>query len=196
MDNVFSLRNLGSLDTYTLDKQTTVMGRKPDCDLVIDSEESSREHAVLKLEGDQLILEDLGSTNGTYLNNVRIRSRSPAKGGDVIGIGGQRFRVIAPSSSSNTTMIGAKTVDESSFVLEKDSPESTAIRQRYVMPPGWKSDEREGFAGSRSRFEQEMDQRLQNGKSRFPARHSVHRPPARSRRPKLATLCVARRVEP
>jgi len=162
MDKAFSLRNLAGLDTYTIDKPITVLGRKSDCDLVIASEESSRNHATLTLEDGQLVLEDLGSTNGTYVNEVKIRSATQVKSGDIIGIGGQKFRVLAPGSSGNTTIFGTRVVDDSSFVVEKDSPDATGVRQRFVMPPGWKSNEGEGVSGANSRLEQELDQRLQS----------------------------------
>ena len=50
-----------------------VLGRSPDCDVVIDSPSVSRRHAELYWEGNLLSVRDLGSANGTYVNGVRFR---------------------------------------------------------------------------------------------------------------------------
>lgn len=51
-----------------LTKDRTTLGRRPYNDVVIDNLAISGEHAVLQMNGDQVILEDLNSTNGTYIN--------------------------------------------------------------------------------------------------------------------------------
>lgn len=58
---------------YKLDKQTTVIGRSVDCDLYVDDDGISRKHAevVAKPDGTFKIV-DLGSTNGTYVNEEQI----------------------------------------------------------------------------------------------------------------------------
>ncbi len=71
-----------------------VIGRKPGADLVIADDLVSRSHARLTFEGDDLVVEDLGSTNGTYLNGVRI-TRERAVEGDRILVGGSIIKVVA-----------------------------------------------------------------------------------------------------
>src|SRR3990172_2042207 len=71
-----------------------VIGRKPGADLVIADDLVSRSHARLTFEGDDLVVEDLGSTNGTYLNGVRMR-RERAVEGDRILVGGSIIKVVA-----------------------------------------------------------------------------------------------------
>ena len=44
------------------------LGRDPDCDLTIDDPSVSRHHAQLSLQGEQLVVQDLGSSNGTWLD--------------------------------------------------------------------------------------------------------------------------------
>ena len=53
------------------------VGSSPNCDIVIDQPIVSGEHCRLSLLGDQYVLEDLGSTNGTYVNGYRLDPRSP-----------------------------------------------------------------------------------------------------------------------
>jgi hypothetical protein len=71
-----------------------LIGRKPGADLVIADDLVSRSHARLTFEGDDLVVEDLGSTNGTYLNGVRI-TRGRAVEGDRILVGGSIMKVVA-----------------------------------------------------------------------------------------------------
>jgi pSer/pThr/pTyr-binding forkhead associated (FHA) protein len=52
-----------------------VLGRALECDLAIVSPHVSRQHARLDLDGEQLVVEDLGSSNGTLVNGVRLTGR-------------------------------------------------------------------------------------------------------------------------
>jgi pSer/pThr/pTyr-binding forkhead associated (FHA) protein len=63
-----------------------VIGRA-EADLVVDDDEASRRHARVRLVADQVVLEDLGSTNGTWVNGVRIDRPTPIDAGDVVRIG-------------------------------------------------------------------------------------------------------------
>ncbi|MCX7926127.1 MAG: FHA domain-containing protein [Fimbriimonadales bacterium] len=53
----------------------------------------SRNHAQITRQGDQTLIEDLGSTNGTYVNGVRISAPTPIKPGDTLQLGASLFRV-------------------------------------------------------------------------------------------------------
>lgn len=84
---------------HVLGRKTTI-GRTPDNDLQIDASFISRHHAVLLLNGQQTILEDLNSTNGVHVNGHRI-SREILNDGDLVMIGKARFRfAIRPPRSS------------------------------------------------------------------------------------------------
>jgi pSer/pThr/pTyr-binding forkhead associated (FHA) protein len=52
----------------------TLIGRSPDCDIFLDDVTVSRRHAELLREGDGLVIRDLGSLNGTFVNRRRIES--------------------------------------------------------------------------------------------------------------------------
>lgn len=81
-----------------------VIGRATTCTLFVPDRQSSREHAKLYYDGADLIVEDLGSHNGTYLNNERI-TREPVVAGDVIRIGGTHFAVEAgPGSGAHSAV--------------------------------------------------------------------------------------------
>ncbi len=53
----------------------------------------SRTHAQIVRQGDQTLIEDLGSTNGTYVNGIRVSAPTPLKAGDTLQLGASLFRV-------------------------------------------------------------------------------------------------------
>jgi hypothetical protein len=71
--------------TFPLTKNPTVMGRAPSCDIKIPTANVSKEHMRFEFFADKLIVTDNGSTNGTFINGVQVRS-SKAKSGDKIAL--------------------------------------------------------------------------------------------------------------
>lgn len=82
----------GTRKEFPVQSQKTIIGRKEDCDLRIPLSEVSRQHAVLMVDDDTLTLRDLGSSNGTYVNNQRITEQE-LDPGDHIVIGPVVFTV-------------------------------------------------------------------------------------------------------
>ncbi len=76
-----------------LTKERTTLGRRPYNDLVIDNLAVSGEHAAFVLEGDTALVEDLNSTNGTYVNGKAIRRQALAHG-DLVEIGKYKIRFV------------------------------------------------------------------------------------------------------
>ena len=68
-----------------------LLGRQQGSDLLLPEELVSRRHARLAYEGDDLVLEDLGSTNGTYLNEELLQGPAPLHSGDRVRIGDSEF---------------------------------------------------------------------------------------------------------
>jgi diguanylate cyclase (GGDEF)-like protein len=64
-----------------------VLGRSPDCDVCLESLGISRRHAELREERGTVVLHDLGSSNGTHLNDQRVTQAMPLKDGDLIRLG-------------------------------------------------------------------------------------------------------------
>lgn len=71
---------------YPLELPLVVMGRHPDCDVVIDVGAVSRKHARISRIGADFFIEDLKSRNGTLLNNVLLSGQSQLADGDVIQV--------------------------------------------------------------------------------------------------------------
>ena len=76
----------GTRREFTIKNGTTVIGRKTDADLRIPLNEISRSHCELSVENDKVILRDLDSRNGTFLNDEDV-SEAPLKAGDRIRLG-------------------------------------------------------------------------------------------------------------
>ena len=70
-----------------------VAGRGSAADLPLEVEGVSRAHAAFELDGDELWIEDLGSTNGTLVNGGKIGARVSLRDGDLVGIGRARLTV-------------------------------------------------------------------------------------------------------
>lgn len=73
--------------TFILDKMELFLGREPGNDIMVNDPEVSRKHARLKKIGTQYLLEDLGSTNGTFLQGNRVSLPVMLQSGDEIMIG-------------------------------------------------------------------------------------------------------------
>jgi FHA domain len=76
-----------------LTKDRTSLGRRPYNDIVIDNLAVSGEHAVLQLAGNDVHLEDLNSTNGTYLNGKAVKKQL-LQNGDTVEIGKYRIKYV------------------------------------------------------------------------------------------------------
>jgi pSer/pThr/pTyr-binding forkhead associated (FHA) protein len=69
-----------------------VIGRLPECTVVLADTNISRRHAQVTLEGGDVVVTDLGSTNGTFVNGRRI-ARAVVKPGDEVLVGASRLRI-------------------------------------------------------------------------------------------------------
>jgi len=77
-----------------------VLGREAGCDIVIPGTHLSRRHAQLDCRGANLAISDLGSANGTYVNEVRVKE-AQLKQGDTVRFDVLTFRVQAPRWATN-----------------------------------------------------------------------------------------------
>jgi pSer/pThr/pTyr-binding forkhead associated (FHA) protein len=97
--------------------KTTVIGRGNQCDIVIPGTHLSRRHVEITVEGNHLRIKDLGSANGTFLNELRI-DNTTANNSDRLRIDVYSFRIIAPETEENKTRI-RKPIDELAKPIER-----------------------------------------------------------------------------
>lgn len=88
--------NAGS--RFLVDRELTTIGRHPESDIFLDDVTVSRRHAEIARRGDALLLADLGSLNGTYVNGERVEERRLASG-DELQVG--RFKLLFVGSSES-----------------------------------------------------------------------------------------------
>ena len=88
---------------HLLQNDVTRMGRAVENEIVILDKRSSREHAVIRREGRKMMVEDQGSTNGTYLNGERLQAAVQLRDGDQIKVGDVAFTFHDPEGTSVET---------------------------------------------------------------------------------------------
>jgi DNA-binding winged helix-turn-helix (wHTH) protein len=95
--------------TFLLSEGDNIIGRDPDCSIWVDAGGVSRRHARIQISNasPDAWLDDLASTNGTFLRNSRVAGREGLKDGDVIGIGSVEltFRVWSADTPKKTDRI-------------------------------------------------------------------------------------------
>ncbi|MFM9878903.1 MAG: FHA domain-containing protein [Burkholderiaceae bacterium] len=82
-----------------LTKDRTTLGRRPYNDIVIDNLAVSGEHSVLQMTGNEVHLEDLNSTNGTYVNGKAVKKQR-LENNDTIEIGKYKIKYINESAAA------------------------------------------------------------------------------------------------
>ena len=119
---------------YALDRERMTIGRKNDNDIQIDNLAVSGKHALIITILDDSFLEDLGSTNGTYVNGKLIKKHA-LRDGDVIGVGKHELRYLNENASNNDeafekTMILRPTVAPPKPATQPTSPAAAAEMQQ------------------------------------------------------------------
>jgi len=100
-------------------KDKTTLGRRPYNDIVIDNLAVSGEHAVLQLVGGNVFLEDLNSTNGTYINGKAVKKQL-LQHNDTVEIGKYKIKFLVDEGSDY----------EKTMIMRSDTPLPTALGAR------------------------------------------------------------------
>lgn len=82
----------------TVDRDMLV-GRHQDADIQLQSADISRRHAAFLLKEDALWVQDLKSSNGTFVNDLRIEHEKLLKDGDIVQFASIKFNVLAPAKA-------------------------------------------------------------------------------------------------
>ncbi|AEF16575.1 MULTISPECIES: FHA domain-containing protein [Thermoanaerobacterium] len=85
-----SLSGMGSFNLF----EVTTIGRADDCDIVVDNPYVSSKHAMIRKKGKKYIIQDLNSTNGTFVNGRRVKNIVRLKNEDVIKLGNEEYRFL------------------------------------------------------------------------------------------------------
>lgn len=79
-------------DRVPIGKRVVTIGRKEDCTICLQSANVSRQHCEVRAAGSLFVVVDLGSTNGTKVNGVRVAVERILEDSDIISVGGINIR--------------------------------------------------------------------------------------------------------
>jgi pSer/pThr/pTyr-binding forkhead associated (FHA) protein len=100
------VRGPGTGQTYTLGVEPVIVGREAQsAKFVIEDPAVSRRHARISRQGDGYLIEDLQSTNGTFINAERVAGKVPLTAGDLIELGTAVTLSYDTLDTANVTML-------------------------------------------------------------------------------------------
>lgn len=114
------------------DGQLTI-GRAPTSDLVVDDPLATRAHARLEVSGDSVVVHDLDSRNGTFVNAERV-STAELRAGDQLRIGGTVLQLLERGSDADQTVIAMSAEGTVVVDARRVSPDATHVLDA-VAPP-------------------------------------------------------------
>ena len=109
-----------------------IIGRDPACDIVIESPAVSRRHARIEVNGDRVFIEDLGSSNGTFIDGERISGQAELKPGDLFSIS-PTIKIELQSLARQSTLFNPKMVPPE--VEENTAGQKTVLGSSVVPAP-------------------------------------------------------------
>ncbi|HUT37407.1 MAG TPA: FHA domain-containing protein, partial [Planctomycetota bacterium] len=112
----------------------TVVGRGSDAQFIILDEQASRAHFAVFHDGKEYLLEDLGSANGTYLNDERVQTIIPLQHEDMIRAGSTVLRFSSSAEDTPARHLAEGQAAKGSSVIERP-PEGGASIVRVSLSP-------------------------------------------------------------
>ncbi len=137
IDHAFLVRESGDLLPYEIPVGEFSVGRSAACNIVSESPDISKIHARLLRSADKLIVRDLGSANGTWVNRVRI-SEAPLTDGDLVAFAGEEYRVsvsLAEVTSATTSPLRAEVVAARVETPRDETPRFSADWKQRALGP-------------------------------------------------------------
>ena len=119
-----------------LEKEIVTIGRNPSNDICIDNLAVSSFHAKIVKEGDQFVIEDLKSTNGTFLNKKKI-TKAPLQDNDTIIVGKHTLIFLLPAmEDTDKTVEMKKSRLDKTMVLDTKAHKEMLKAAKSGPPPG------------------------------------------------------------
>jgi len=111
-----------------------VIGRSPKCEIQVDQESVSRNHCRIRFEGGEFLVRDLGSTNGTYVNDDLVHDEGRLRHGDQLKVGRTILKFIVGDN------VEVEYHEEIYRLMTTDGLTQLQERQRPVRSPGGRRD--------------------------------------------------------
>ncbi len=117
-----------------LSRERTSFGRRPYNDIVMDNLSVSGEHALFHIVGNEVFFEDLGSTNGSYVNGKAIKKQQ-LESGDLVEIAKYKIRFLADGAPDNQQkVILGKPRPNLGAATGQTTPAAQPVAQEAVLP--------------------------------------------------------------
>lgn len=114
-------------------QQESLIGREVECAISLDSPHISRYHAKILIHNDGVTIEDLNSSNGTYVNGARIKAKTAISIGDEIKFDTLVFRLTSPDAGKrDETVVSAQPHTEQDNIIKDATPHD--IKQAIAKP--------------------------------------------------------------
>lgn len=127
-------------EEHLLSLPDQLIGRDDSCHVVISKGYPSRQHARVYEDRGQWMIQDLNSTNGTFVNNRQIQQATPVVIGDVIRLGTETWYLACAAGEDRTILaprLGAAASDCGIIIDEAPGSDLTCIQEAYPLPSGW-----------------------------------------------------------
>jgi hypothetical protein len=119
------------LGEFPLDKKCVTIGRRPTNDIHIDNLAVSGDHARVMTVGDESVLEDMDSTNGSTVNGAPA-TRQPLHHGDVVGVGRYQLKYVNEAAIGTAHVAGLPTDFENTILVPSSSSAASATAPVHV----------------------------------------------------------------
>jgi pSer/pThr/pTyr-binding forkhead associated (FHA) protein len=111
-----------------------LIGRLPECDVLLQDALVSRMHARISVQHESVVVEDLHSTNGVYVNGVHVGHSTVLREGDRVLIGTTEISMFESRDSSLTRIKQARRTSSSPSPATRIEPPTTAATKPIVIP--------------------------------------------------------------
>ena len=125
----------GEVAQISLRPEENTLGRGPNNDIVIDSPQASRVHAVITVEPAFVTIRDLGSRNGTFVNNHRIESQMLVHD-DTIRLGSYEMRFVSGDQEFSHVEAERVSLEPRLLLLEVDFDDDPTAPEPPTTAPG------------------------------------------------------------
>jgi pSer/pThr/pTyr-binding forkhead associated (FHA) protein len=139
---------------YEIAPGEITIGRAPSNNLVVDEGAVSKVHARIERTKDQLVLEDLGSANGTFVNGARL-NEAFLKDGDAVSLGGvETYKVVIEMGEVTSVSGRHAAVSAVPGASGASAPAKSRFSAEWKTRFDWSADEREELAELRRRLDE------------------------------------------
>ena len=131
----------GFVVEFSVDKQLITLGRDPESDIYLPSSLASRDHARVFVKDEQVYIEDLNSSNGTFIRNEKVTMPVPITADDPVKLGDVYLRIqyemkIAPRSTPSGSYSIAQKLGNRQNTVQINKGDESRIREMLRASSG------------------------------------------------------------